>query len=528
MKKVTIAIILVFMSASFLYFLAKSPALSQMLLTEGNLKNRLSTRNSINLILTDKMPDFSLAAVDSDMWSNALLMEQVVGTLVKYGRNGSYEPFLAEKWISSSDEKEWSFTLRPNLKTENNKEITAAKFVESIKAMLKIYGSSAPPPVFSEIVGWSEFEKGAEEKLEIRASGDTIVFKFQKKPSGVLEFLSTPYFGYYDEIDLKGSSNGHKSSLISSGAYRVKNFAPKAVELEIRKDSIFYSTEAPARVRIIYKPLDEISPEDSPAIIQLKNGDKIKPELLKFSHEQKKTPTILSSLILSPYIEPFNNIEMRKSFRDIVRSILDRINDKNLSERKSFYFYPAFKNYELATRDLEQANIRLESLRKSPITLFRKSNGLILNESLLGKLTDELKKTYKINLNIIGPDEVGKDWLAIASKNRRFPIRFTSVDIGGAPESWLLEMMFRGTLGVSFPDPKRYMEKVVNKYENNEYKSTDDYWRDIHEIIESESTIIVLGHWGASWLITNDIPQSNFSQTMNVPRFDLVRLNDEM
>lgn len=484
----------------------------------------MKNRKELSLILTDQFPDFSLAPTSSDMWSNALIMEQVVGTLVKYGRSGNYEPYLAEKWETNQNEHEWRFHLRSNLKTEFGVVIDAHKFISSIKRMLKVYASFGVPPMFSNIVGWPEFQKGSDRSLQILAENDlTIVFKFSKRPSGVLEFLSMPYFGFYEEKDLDGDNWKNHHTVTSSGAYKVLKVTGSEVQLGLRDDVSFYNNpHAPKVVNIRYKPLAEITDTDAPAIIQLRNTDHVNLDSMKFVYKVDTVPTILSSLILSPYVKPFDDIKMRIAFRDVVRDVLRGVDDSAMNEKRSSYLYSSFKKFDLAVEDLEESKQILKSLRGMTIDFFKKQNGIVQSNSLAGIVLNQLKEEYGISFNVVGPEQVGKQWLKVASENRTFAIRLTSVDIGGAPENWLMDMMFGGTMGVSFPDVNGHMMSVVRNYEEDKFGTLEEYWRGVHQVIERDSTIIVLGHWGGSWLVTNDIPKANFNQTMNMPRFDLI------
>ena len=47
-------------------------------------------------------------------------------SLVERAANGKFIPYLAEKFTSSADAKEWTITLRPGIKYSNGEEFNAA------------------------------------------------------------------------------------------------------------------------------------------------------------------------------------------------------------------------------------------------------------------------------------------------------------------------------------------------------------------------------------------------------------------
>ena len=58
--------------------------------------------NSLQFHFVSEAPrPFSLNPLHSDSTYNAVVMDSLVGTLVKYNLSGRYEPFLASSWSAS-------------------------------------------------------------------------------------------------------------------------------------------------------------------------------------------------------------------------------------------------------------------------------------------------------------------------------------------------------------------------------------------------------------------------------------------
>ena len=74
---------------------------------------------------------FSLKKEDSDFTSNQIVLNAVIGTLVKYGHSGEIEPYLSESWSASSDKKVWIFKFKVGLLAENG--------IESLKGIDNLF-----------------------------------------------------------------------------------------------------------------------------------------------------------------------------------------------------------------------------------------------------------------------------------------------------------------------------------------------------------------------------------------------------
>ena len=218
----------------------------------------------VTLVLTDKPLKFSLSHLNSDYIDNTVILEQVVGTLVKYSKNGTYQPFLAERWSVSDDELKWNFELKSDLYDQNNDKINAEKFVKNLKKLLKIYSKKQFIPVFNQLIGWDDFVSDLDaDKFGISFNHNSIIFNFKTKPSGLLEFLSMPYYGYYHEKDFNNQNEWvSEDNIISTGAYTVEKKTDYEVELRARKNFFTYNAELPQKVKIKFDTINNIKNND--------------------------------------------------------------------------------------------------------------------------------------------------------------------------------------------------------------------------------------------------------------------------
>lgn len=72
-------------------------------------------------------------------WDGWYLVRWGVGeTLVKYGDDGTFEPWLAESWEVADDNLTWTFKLRDDVVFSNGEKMTATKVVESIERLYEL------------------------------------------------------------------------------------------------------------------------------------------------------------------------------------------------------------------------------------------------------------------------------------------------------------------------------------------------------------------------------------------------------
>ena len=72
---------------------------------------------------------------DWDSWTTVRYC--IAETLVKFGQDGSYQPWLAESWKSNEDATVWEFKLREDVVFSNGTPMTATKVKESIEFLYK-------------------------------------------------------------------------------------------------------------------------------------------------------------------------------------------------------------------------------------------------------------------------------------------------------------------------------------------------------------------------------------------------------
>ncbi len=113
---------------------------------------------------------------------NLAHMEHLVGTLIKQGQSGRYEPYLSSSWNVNSDRSIWTFNLRRDVKCDDGEEINPAGFKKALEQNIHAY-LSGPLPVIDGLKGFRAFRAGDKDIAGIVATADSIVLSL-KPPKG--------------------------------------------------------------------------------------------------------------------------------------------------------------------------------------------------------------------------------------------------------------------------------------------------------------------------------------------------------
>jgi len=178
----------------------------------------------LTYILTQESGQPSFDPAHSDTMLNLVFMENIVGTLVKYGASGKLESYHALNRATEHDGKLIRFKLKSDLQCEDGTPINAGTYVQSFYRLLKLLARTNPQlPIMEHLVGFNDFRNGETQAiLGLRAEGNSLVFEFDRKPDGLFEFLSMPYYGFYSPSDFDSSGKWRNTcSITSSGTWKL-------------------------------------------------------------------------------------------------------------------------------------------------------------------------------------------------------------------------------------------------------------------------------------------------------------------
>ena len=459
---------------------------------------------------------------NSDRLPNLTIMHQLVGTLVKYGNSGRFEPYLADSWEVDPSGKNWIFRFRPNLFCEDGSPIEPVTYVRVLKRLLRSYAKNSPPVVFTKLEGWESFLAGKDDALGIVAkSNSEVTFSFQSKPLGLLDYLGMPYFGFYSEANFEGNEWKSSSQIISSGAYSLSKFdLGKEVVLKKRDEWFSLMPNSPETVQVLFLDFEEGSkiPAKNTLLVTRLDGS----EALPAGYTQVAgVPTILTSIVLSPLrsTSPFTDLQFRRAFAKKLRDNQKLLNLKPGLSSVTQKFYPSWVGNETS---VVQVNIK-----KVPVKNV-KTLKVMLHSSMPAQ-----EKTYTKKLLSITLDEFSLPYefvpesedLPIWEFDRTYDIRVPRVNVGGNLLSEAIRMMFCSRIGISFPDPSGRICQSTEQYESEQSSlSFQEYGDLFNRVLLEDAAVLPLFNTGWTWFLSPEVSPQGVSPSMAVPRFDLLEL----
>jgi hypothetical protein len=476
-----------------------------------NFEKLLKKNKNLNyVVIWNKPPgnnSFSLNPNDSGMSVYDLAQSAVVGNLVRYGNNGFFIPYLAEKWTASEDELHWEFFLRPNLKCSDGELITAESFVANLKKSLKRYGKDSGLMTFNHLKGWQNFiYNKTDNLLGIRAVDNKIIFDFADRIENVLDTFTTKRFGYWCSANFKNDEFDKSVKFVSSGAYEVIE-NPSGNTFKVKKGKHWYNNDDTQIETINFetKNLEDDFTSSDFTIVNL--GTFLPKNInLKDMLVVKSPPKYLTYFVLSPYIR--NGIFNSNINRNILKkriSNMSSIEFLNLYDLKKSSFL-----YENAPSKLNQNKIESEVLDykdqivniKIPLTL--SADGHAALHELFYKILPEVPRE-NIQFNIFNFDI--PSLIKIMAENTYFDIKISTTDSGEYMTnlgSSGIEIMFCTKLGARLPDKSGKICKLSREYGRLKKNVDQNYINQINQYLADDAVVIPFFHSSTIFLYSND------------------------
>lgn len=450
--------------------------------------------------------EFSLKKEDSDFSNNQIVLNAVIGTLVKYGPSGRIEPYLAESWTVTSDNKTWIFKLRKGLFTESNQEINANLFIETLTNNLKSYSNRGSVIIFDHLMGWNDFLSGKSDcPIGLSVIDNSIKFEFESSPDSFLEILRMPYFGLWLE----------SGKIISTGPYSIKKFLSNEIVLSLRDEWFTTSKDSTKEVIISFTDLKSFNLKTSKSSITRLPFYVETDSHIESGYWIKSPPTILENFTLSPSKSNFFN---NKHNRNIFNA---RIMSHYPHKIKADFFYPSARStinksinsdvYE----NVSEASTLTFALERSTYSAQELNN---LNEIITFALAGT-----NINFKIIERDLKDKEWFKKTDSNDFFDARISYVDIGASPLYTSIKMMFCTKLGINYPDPSGRICELVSEGIASSKGIDESFIKQFNQIIYDDAVVIPIQHHSYKWFVTNDIDPKSLPPTTLYPQFELIR-----
>jgi hypothetical protein len=460
-------------------------------------------------------PFFSLDPKESDLADNQIILNALIGTLVKYGNSGKLEPYLAEKIDVTPDKLHWSFKLRKNLKCEDGTIINAFSYKKVLEQQLLSYSKKGSVLEFENLVGWEKFLQGHPLEGLTSPDEDTIVFSFSKDTTLLLELLRMPYFGFWCNGNFEKDKIKNEFSVISSGPYKIEKKSD-GLKLDVvpRDDWFSITPESPRRIvfssitRESFKEIKQHSLVDL-GVNAPEPGDD------ESFHLIFGVTTLLTNVVLNSNNGFFADAENRKKLNLDLLSNNFKPKSKNRARSKFFFIHQE--------NELEIPKLANNKYKSSNETLtFAISTRL--SDDDLDPLKEAIKKSLsEFNIDFIKPDKSIPDWREKLLSNKFYNARIASVDAGGVFSNSSIKMMFCSNLGVRYPDPSGRICKMVNDHEKNHKAIDSNYVKSFNKILSEDSAVIPIYFGSVSWLISHDIDLDSIPSAVSYFQFEKIR-----
>jgi ABC-type oligopeptide transport system substrate-binding subunit len=334
---------------------------------------------------------FSLKIEDSDIFENQNLLNNLIGTLVKYSNSGKIEPYLAYEWQALEQGKTWVFFIRENLNDSQGTPITATAIGDQLKHRLKFLKNELGILIFNKLVGWDKFvtDPKSDEIKGIVTKNNILKFHFVEPVPNLLEFLRMVYFGYWPKQEesesIQDTSINH---FISSGSYVIEpNSTHQSINLKARDNWFAIQNNSFRNIHVSTCDINNL-PETPQTIIRAGTSLGLNIHNKKYI-KTVTAPTMLTAAIISSEVKSkvFTDVNVRKKFSYSLRKYIS----ESITKDSTYYFANSFYTSSNKILKYENFSTHQNSIKsKMPIKIAIPGS---LNLNLFKDLENSLKKS---------------------------------------------------------------------------------------------------------------------------------------
>lgn len=456
-----------------------------------------------------KVPGLSL--FEAELYSSAVVVQQLIGNLVYHSNRGQYEPRLALSW-STPDPRTWTFVLRSGLVCENGEKITPASFRASLLRGIKQQERKGGALIFKKLEGFDGFISGKGDLSGIIATKDELQFRFiTPVRTGVLETLSYAPYGYLCSDNFKSDENGtwaDDAKFISSGPYEVESIEiGKEVVLRRRTSwPLEFYKDAPEKITFKYELSASGFPKNTIIDAMRKSPDLREGNFERYDLVRDYLGATVLGNIEDGY---FSDASNREAFKELLlRNPLPAPAADDLWETTNT-FYPEQK----FSKPVEIKKVEFKPL-KAPLRIQAKAPPKEGGGSVMARIL----QTALLKANLAHVFVEGDDSYAFYS-DKSFDIRLFTQSVGIEAEPWPLEVVFCSPLSYGFPDPTKNICKLVDEY-NAGALTKEQVAEKFFRQIEEDNLIFPAVRLGITLYLSESIDKTCLTSGISVPRFD--------
>jgi MarR-like DNA-binding transcriptional regulator SgrR of sgrS sRNA len=324
-----------------------------------------------------------------------------------------------------------------------------------------------------------------------------------------------PYFGvlHKDNFNEINGSWKNETNIVSSGPYRLKKFNSNKVSLQ--SNSSFYITPKQfINIDISLVENDKLISSKSASIILSLNEIK---DLAEDSYlEIMSIPTWLTMLMLNPSEKScFHSLENRKAIQKDILKILQstKSNESQITIAKNFYSQMP----SVIESILSQKTSEYKSCNKTLLIPFDRKK--IKRFKTLYYLIESLEDSFQMKNQKFKYDTNSSQ----NGQKEKFDLTLKTVNVGGGPESWVIDMMFNSKLGARLPDPYNKISNLTEEFNLGKI-NFENYTTEFSNAIYDDAAVIPLFFLSSYWYFTKDINLPSGTQIYDSPRFEELTL----
>lgn len=475
---------------------------------------------------------YSLDPKDSDSYLNFVLMYQIVGTLLRNGKDGIYEPFLAESWLVKNEGKTYTFKLKNGLVTSRGKKINAREYSQVFHFLSKYLSSGDGGLVqFDRIVGMKEFLSGKAQSIagiEVDDTSNSISFHFFEEPDDLLIAFTEPYFGFYNLDDFNDNGLRSLMELDCSGIFEIVEMSEDRRRVRIVRRNILSPPNQPVYKEIVLRLFNNSEFEGATESQLIYGAPDLKGEWLERYSFTNSDPNMLGALVLSPYLEPFSDINNRLYVRDTVHMYKDQIEVVSPRGQTTKYFnFLSIPTEDLSPKQKEKNDsISTANDKSKKLVEVAFFNLLGVEKHWIQEILDRVSEGVSFQLKLKQVDRTLPGEMTKVGSDEVYPARFVTVVVGGNASNQNNKMMFCSKLGVNFKDPSGRICDLVNKYEKKRGVIDQNYVNLFNRIIWEDGVVIPMMHLGFYWMHDSAVNPKVLRFGMGMPRLDLIEYNE--
>ncbi|OGS06512.1 MAG: hypothetical protein A2270_07450 [Elusimicrobia bacterium RIFOXYA12_FULL_51_18] len=465
------------------------------------------------------------------------VIRNIYAPLITSFMNSRTEGMIAESWKVDPTGKTWRFKIRKGLTFDDGTPITADIVLKNFRRILWLTRKDALPlnSLMPEVRDWNNY---AAPLKSIYATGDTLIFKLNKRAADLCEILDQAIYSIADPKCFDKNAQWKDDFCYSaSGAYRVKSISKEKVVLESRH--VFHSVEyAPGVVEIYGSPANRdfigaITGNSCDMTVQMSSSlgkDKLKTLTSAGVAVTEGIATDMYFMELNHKHPPFSDPALRRSVRDVFFYILQ--NGSQLSSQVSIdhSFIPkggmGYVKFHAprSVRPVKGAKgkvVIISTPLPEKITSKDQDIKILVEEALTESLRLHGMTSHIIRLS-------GKEWYNRKAKGA-YDIIYRASGISISDPFVSLRMMFMSKIGACIPDPSGKIPEIIKEAEGTRGPSDRRLLAEkINKTIFDDAAVLTFMHSGPVYLHNQGVDLSHFNSASDVVEFRAISWRPEM